>query len=200
MGQENKEHDINNKQDIKSPLPNQHLSSRMSFKRILVAYDGTGISKTALGYASYLSNIADSEIVIINVIEDNSKLDKALPLTIKANISKESLKVQEQIDKAEGQSEEIVLDESLQKIIKEITTACKDAGITNEITYKIGYKDPADEIIKLSELMHFDLIVMGSQKISSRIEGIGSTTRKVLSTLKIPILIVQRQLKYKDEY
>lgn len=202
MGQESKENDINNKRDVESPLPNHHASNGRSFKRILVAYDGTEISKTALGYASYLSNIANSEIVIINVIEDNTKLDKALPITIKANISKESIKVQEivHLDKSESQSEEIVLDESLQKIIKEITTACKDAGLTKEITYKIGSRDPASEIINVSKLMHFDLIIMGSQKISSKIGSIGSTTRKVVSTLKIPILMVQKQSKYKDEY
>jgi hypothetical protein len=41
---------------------------------------------------------------------------------------------------------------------------------------------------------------MGSRKIASRIGGIGSTTRKVASTVKTPILIVQKQPKYKDEY
>jgi nucleotide-binding universal stress UspA family protein len=92
------------------------------------------------------------------------------------------------------------LDESLQKIVKEITTACKAVGITKEITYNIGLGYPADEIINISKLIHFDLIIMGSRKISSIIRGIGSTTRKVASTVKIPILIVQQQPKYKDEY
>jgi len=199
LGQEGKgHHNINNKQDIDSPISHHHISKGSpSFKRILVAYDGTEISNRALEYASYISKISNSEIVIINVIEDNSELNNALPLTIKANLVEEIR--EEQIDKTDGQPE-VELDESLQKIVKEITTACKDAGITKEITYKIGGKDPADEIINVSKLTHFDLIIMGSRKISSKLGGIGSTTRKVASTVKIPILIVQQQPKYKDEY
>jgi nucleotide-binding universal stress UspA family protein len=200
LGQEGKgHHNINNKQGIESPISHHNISKGSpSFKRILVAYDGTEISNRALEYASYISKISNSEIVIINVIEDNSELNNALPLTIKANLVEEIR--EEQIDKTDNGQPEVELDESLQKIVKEITTACKDAGITKEITYKIGGKDPADEIINVSKLTHFDLIIMGSRKISSKLGGIGSTTRKVASTVKIPILIVQQQPKYKDEY
>jgi nucleotide-binding universal stress UspA family protein len=201
LGQENKEHlNINNEQKIDSHIPHHHFSNgNPNFQRILVAYDGAEISNRVLEYASYISKIANSEIVIINVIDGNSELNKSLPLTIKANPNEESTKVEEQIAKTEGQPE-VILDESLQKIVKEITTACKAAGITKEITFNIGCKDPADEIINISKLIHFDLIIMGSRKISSIIRGIGSTTRKVASTVKIPILIVQQQPKYKDEY
>ena len=145
----------------------------------------------------HIFQISNSEIVIINVIEDNSELNNALPLTIKANLVEEIR--EEQIDKTDGKPE-VELDESLQKIVKEITTACKNAGITKEITYKIGCKDPADEIIDFCQHIQFDLIIMGSRKISSKLGGIGSTTRKVASTIKIPILIVQKQPQYKDEY
>ena len=201
LGQESKERNIINKQEIDSPISqHQNISKGIpSFQRILVAYDGTKISNRSLEYASYISNIANSEIIIINVIEDNSELSNALPLTIKANLSEESIKLEEQIDKVESQSE-VVLDEPLQKIVKEITTVCKNAGITKEITYKIGCKDPADEIIDFCQHIQFDLIIMGSRKISSKLGGIGSTTRKVASTIKIPILIVQKQPQYKDEY
>jgi nucleotide-binding universal stress UspA family protein len=201
LGQDNKEYlNICNEQKIESHSPHLHFSSgNPNFHRILVAYDGSEISNRLLEYASYISKIANSEIVIINVIEDNNELNKSLPLTIKVNPNEESTKVEEQKSKTEGQPE-VILDESLKKIVKQITRACKDAGITKEITYNIGYKDPADQIINISELIHFDLIIMGSRKISSIIRGIGSTTRKVASTVKIPILIVQQQPKYKDEY
>ncbi len=129
----------------------------------------------------HIFKIASSEIVIINVIEDNGRLAKALPLTIKANLIAESIKVEkikEQIDKTESHPE-AVLEEQLQNIIKEITTACKNADITKQITYKIGSRDPADEIIEASKLMHFDLIIIGSRKIASMIEGIGSLLEKL---------------------
>jgi nucleotide-binding universal stress UspA family protein len=48
--------------------------------------------------------------------------------------------------------------------------------------------------------MDFDLIVMGSRRIASTIEGIGSTTRKVATKVKIPLLLVQKQPRYKDEW
>ena len=88
-----------------------------SFKRILVAYDGSEISNRVLEYASYISKISNSEIVIINVIDDNSESNKDLTLTIKINPNEESTKVEEQIAKTEGQPE-VILDESLPKIVK----------------------------------------------------------------------------------
>jgi nucleotide-binding universal stress UspA family protein len=81
-----------------------------------------------------------------------------------------------------------------------MTTVCKAAGMTGNIRYEIRAGDPADEIIKVSNLMDFDLIVMGSRRIASMLKGIGSTTRKVATTVKIPLLIVQKQARYKDEW
>ena len=54
--------------------------------------------------------------------------------------------------------------------------------------------------MNVSTLMDFDLIVMGSRRIASMIGGIGSTTRKVATTVKTPLLIVQKQPRYKDEW
>jgi nucleotide-binding universal stress UspA family protein len=69
-----------------------------------------------------------------------------------------------------------------------------------KIIYKIHGGNPAKEIIAIANCMHFDLIIMGSRRITSRIQGLGSTTRKVAATLKIPLLIVQKQPRYKDEW
>ena len=74
-----------------------------------------------------------------------------------------------------------------------MTTACKAAGITKKIIFEIYGGNPADEIINLSNLIHFDLIVMGSRRIASMIEGLGSTTRKVAATSKVPLLYMQKQ-------
>ncbi|MFL6507852.1 MAG: universal stress protein [Nitrososphaeraceae archaeon] len=166
-----------------------------SFERILVAYDGTEMSKRALSYAAYISKISDSEIIIVNVVEANRDVNNVLPVTIKANLEGK----EEQIDMAESQRG-VLLDEPLREVVDEMTTACKSAGVTMKITYEIRRGNPADEIINVSNLMQFDLIVMGSRRIASMIGGIGSTTRKVLTTVKAPLLIVQKQRTYKDEY
>lgn len=81
-----------------------------------------------------------------------------------------------------------------------MTTACRAAGLTKKTIFKIYGGNPADEIINLTSLMRFDLIVMGSRRIASMIEGLGSTARKVAATCKVPLLIIQKQLRYKDEW
>ena len=44
------------------------------------------MSKRALSYASYVSKVSDSEIVIVNIVESNRDPDKVLPLTIKITL------------------------------------------------------------------------------------------------------------------
>lgn len=172
------------------------LTGFPSFKRILVAYDGMQMSKRALGYAAYISKISDSEIVIVNVIEQTRGLNRMLPVTIKANLES---KEEQQLDVA-GNDQRIQLDEALQEIIKETTAVCRSTGMTKNIIYEIRAGNPADEIINISTITDFDLIVMGSRRIASSIVGRGSTTKKVATTIKTPLLIVQKQPRYKDEW
>jgi nucleotide-binding universal stress UspA family protein len=163
----------------------------------LVAYDGMEMSKRALSYAAYFSKVSNSEIVLINIVKTDRGLNKLLPLTINAN--PEGKKEEEQLGVA-GSQQGISVDESLREVVEQMITACKAAGLTKRIIYEIRTGDPADEIINVSSMMDFDLIIMGSRRIASRIQVIGSTTRKVLTKLRTPLLIVQKQLTYKDEY
>lgn len=199
MGQKIEQHDSTKEQKLGSTIESSKTRHSPigfpSFERILVAYDGMQMSKRALSYAAYISKISDSEIVVVNVIEPNRDLNNVLPVTIKANLEGK----EEQIDIA-GNYRRVLLDEVLREVIEEMTTVCKAAGMTKNIIYEIRAGDPADEIIKVSNLMDFDLIVMGSRRIASTIEGIGSTTRKVATTVKTPLLIVQKQPRYKDEW
>jgi nucleotide-binding universal stress UspA family protein len=169
----------------------------LGFKRILVAYDGMEMSKRALSYAAYFSKVSNSEIVLINIVKTAGGLNKLLPLAINANL--EGKKEEEQLHIA-GSQQGMSLDKSLWKVVEQMITACKAAGLTKKIIYEIRTGDPADQIIDVSSMMDFDLIIMGSRRIASRIQVIGSTTRKVLTKVRRPILIVQKQLTYKDEY
>jgi nucleotide-binding universal stress UspA family protein len=166
-----------------------------SFERILVAFDGMEISKRALSYAAYLSKISDSEIVIVHVLEANIELNKLLPVTTEVNLGGK----EEQIDSA-GNYRGLPQSDVLRKVIEETIAICKAVGVKKKITYEIRDGDSADEIIKVSKLMNVDLIVMGSRRIASKIQVIGSTARKVLTTVKMPVLIVQKQPRYKDEW
>jgi nucleotide-binding universal stress UspA family protein len=184
---------VKEQQQFGSPVnPSKTLHVQIGlprFERMLVAYDGMPISKKALRYAVYISNISGSEIIVVKVVEGNRDLINALPITIKANLHAK-----------EEQGEITKSHKLLQEVIDEMKTACISAGMTRKIIFEIREGNPANEIIKLSNLMHFDLIVMGSRKISSRIGGIGSTTRRVISASKIPVLVVQKQPRYKDEW
>jgi nucleotide-binding universal stress UspA family protein len=152
------------------------------------------MSKRALSYAAYISKTSNSEIVVVNVIEHNRNLQNVLPITIKANLGEEGhLNI-------EGNYRRVLEYEILRNVIEETTTVCKAGGMEKNIKYEIRAGDPADEIINVSTLMDFDLIVMGSRRIASMIGGIGSTTRKVATTVKTPLLIVQKQPRYKDEW
>ncbi|MBV9178581.1 MAG: universal stress protein [Nitrososphaeraceae archaeon] len=166
-----------------------------SFNKIFVAYDGMEMSKKALNYAAYFSKISDSEIVLIHVIKHNRDLNKVLPLTINVN-----LEGNEQQLHIPGSQQGILLDEPLRKVVEEMIIACKAAGLTKKIVYELRMGKPADEIINICSVIRFDLIIMGSRRIASRIEAVGSTTRKVLTKVKTPTLIVQKHLTYKDEY
>jgi nucleotide-binding universal stress UspA family protein len=191
----NREEPVNVKeqQQSGSPVhPSKSLHVQIGFprfERMLVAYDGMPISKKALRYAEYISNISGSEIIVVKVVEGDRNLNNALPITIKANLHSK-----------EEQGEITKSHKLLQEVIDEMKTACISAGMTRKIIFEIREGNPANEIIKLCNLMHFDLIVMGSRKISSRIGGIGSTTRRVISASKIPVFVVQKQPRYKDEW
>ena len=47
-----------------------------------------------------------------------------------------------------------------------------------------------DEIIKVANQSKFDVIVMASHRLTSTIRGIGSTTRRVIDTIKKPVLVI----------
>jgi nucleotide-binding universal stress UspA family protein len=67
---------------------------------------------------------------------------------------------------------------------------CKEAGLKTRITYEIHTGDPSDETIKVAEMTEFDLIIMGSHRITSTLKSIGSTTRKIMDTLRKPVLLI----------
>jgi len=71
-------------------------------------------------------------------------------------------------------------------IVEEKIRLCKQAGL------KIQNGKSAEEIIKVSEEMNVDLLVMASSKKSSLVSRIvGSTARRVIDNIKNSVLIVR---------
>jgi nucleotide-binding universal stress UspA family protein len=54
-------------------------------------------------------------------------------------------------------------------------------------------KNVVDEILGLSEEMDIDLIVMSSSKVTATIRGLTSTTRKVIDSVKRPVLVIYEE-------
>ncbi len=77
------------------------------------------------------------------------------------------------------------------QMIEEKMRFCKQAGVKSQVSYRIQTGKPVDEIVKLSNDVNADLIVMASKRSSSIIKKVlGSTARKVIDAVERPILVV----------
>ncbi len=148
-----------------------------SYKKILVTHDGSEMSNNALLHAILLTKIANAELVIVNVIEEDvvppSTLLSFLVKEGDLNKSKEELR-----NKLEG---------AVKKMLEEKIKEYKDHI---NLSYKVLVGEPTDEIIKYAEESGIDLIVMASRKITSIVRAIGSTVRKVIDNTRKPVLVI----------
>ena len=155
------------------------------YNRIMVPHDGSEMSDKALSHAAYLSKTTGAEIVILHVLKHMDKIDSSSLLAT----SKEQVR---DIEKSEKQDFEITVEGGAKQMIEEKMRFCKQAGVKSQVSYKIQTGKPVDEIIKLSDDVNADLIVMASKRISSIVKVLGSTTRKVIDAVERPVLVVHR--------
>ncbi|MGC2573446.1 MAG: universal stress protein [Candidatus Nitrosopolaris sp.] len=151
----------------------------LQYKTILVPHDGSTTADIALKHAIYLSNVSGAEIIILNVLENLDSVDSSAVL---ATSGKD----------IEAKSDyEITLEGKVKNMIEEKIKLCKKGGLKGQVSYKIQTGKPVEEIIKVSEEMYIDLLVMASSKSSSLVSKIlGSTVRRVIDNIKNPVLIV----------
>jgi nucleotide-binding universal stress UspA family protein len=153
------------------------------YKSILVPHDGSQISDRALSHAIYLSKVLDADIIILNVLDRIEGTDSSAVLaTMRGGEGGE-------IEKA-NRDVEVTMEGGVKRMIEEKMKLCKEAGVKSKVSYKIQTGKPLDEIVKLSEEMNIDLVVMASSKITSSVRVLGSTTRKVIRTVKKPVLVI----------
>lgn len=152
------------------------------YNRILVPHDGSDMSDKALSHAAYLSKTSGAEIVILHVVEHMDTIDSSSVLaTSKAGEGGKDI---------EKQDFEIWVEGEAKQMIEEKMRFCKQAGVKSQVSYRIQTGKPVDEIVKLSNDVNADLIVMASKRISSVVKGLGSTARKVIDAVERPILVV----------
>jgi nucleotide-binding universal stress UspA family protein len=150
--------------------------------RIMVPHDGSPNSDRALAHAVSLSKKYNAELVILHVLED---IEDARVTSL--DVSTRDSGSKGDTSHTEGKDLKYTLEGQGIRIIEDKIRMCKENGV-NQVSYKVQIGNPADEIIKISQEKDFDLIIMASRRITSRI--LGSTTRKVIDTVKKPTLII----------
>ena len=166
-----------------SPPSSTDSPANVKYCRILVPHDGSEMSDKALNHAIYLSKLSGAEILILNVLEHiGNKESSSLMATSRG----------EGIEKAKNEDLEIAVSGRVKEMIQDKLNLCKDAGVKSQVSYKIQTGKPVDEIVKISEEINVDLIVMASSRISSSIKVLGSTTRKVIDHAKRPVLVIHQ--------
>jgi nucleotide-binding universal stress UspA family protein len=156
-------------------------SNLPSFRKILVPDDGKEISNKALNNAIYVSNLSGAQIVILRVIEDVDKLGDT-----SVKVSKDDTTTRNNEKNLKRNVEGELVDAMEEKIKK-----CVQAGGKNKISYQIKTGSTQEEIVKECEKTKYDLIVMATSHLDSWMRSLFSETRKTISNISIPVLIVQ---------
>jgi nucleotide-binding universal stress UspA family protein len=154
-------------------------SSIPSYTKILVPHDGKEMSDKALSHAIYLSNLSGAEIVILRIIEDIGKFEGT-----SVNVSQDKA-----IDNQKGFKH--MIGGELVNAMEEKIRKCVEAGGKNKISYEIKAGHVVHEIVRACEGTDYDLIVMTTSHLDSWVRSIFSETRKIISNIDTPVLIVQ---------
>ncbi len=146
--------------------------------RLLVPFDGSVPSKKALNEALNLAQITDSEILVLSVVPEIN-----IPFPSDDVLRKDPAKskdIQEEIERNYA--------ETLSQAAEDLTNKYPE----QKIETKLGRGSPSKSIVDFAKKGEFDLIVMGSKGLGG-ISGLilGSTSRRVVDSCTIPVLIVK---------
>lgn len=151
----------------------------MHIKKILVPHDGDQMSDKALMYAAELAKALDSEVTILNVIEEI----EVPPTLLLGNDHIMIAKARRSIAKE--------LEQKWNNFVQgKITLLSADKVKANSVVKK---GDAGEQILEFAKENKIDLIVMGSRRlegISKVVRALGSVTRKVSELASVPVLIV----------
>lgn len=147
-----------------------------SINRILVTHDGKDSSNKAVNYAISISNNSGAEIVLLRIIEHTDELkDISVDIEDTPN-THDSLK-----RNVQGQFVD-AMEDTIRK--------CKEAGCKNKISYKFRTGKLVSETAEEVKAEGYDMIVLTSSHIDSWVRSLFSNTRKIISNVNIPVLVV----------
>lgn len=141
------------------------------YSRILVAYDGSDLSKRALEHAVQLAKQDERiEIHVVKVMELPRVFDYELRLSY------------EQIQKSYRKEVEKKMDE-VKKVLSQVTNRSKTIILEG---------DPARMILEYARSNDVDFIVMGSRGLSGLKElFLGSVSHNVMQHASCPVLVIK---------
>jgi nucleotide-binding universal stress UspA family protein len=175
---------------VSSQLQTRSSYAHPKYSAIVVPHDGSEMSDKALSHAIYLSNMSGAEIVILHVVEDIHHIDSTVVLATSKEEGERGGGVEAK-DIEKKKDYEIKVEGEVKQMIEDKMRFCKQAGVKSQVSYKIQIGKPVDEIIKMSEDVNVDLMVIASSKkpsLTTRL--LGSTSRKVIDSIEKPVLII----------
>jgi nucleotide-binding universal stress UspA family protein len=149
-----------------------------SYTKILVPHDGKETSDKALSHAIYLSNLSGAEIVILCVIQDVEKFEGT------------SVDISQNKTTNNQNSFELDIKGELVNIMEAKIKQCTEAGSKNKISYGIRTGHVVHEIVKSCQETDYDLIIMATTHLDSWLHSIFSETRKIISNIRTPVLLI----------
>jgi len=147
------------------------------YKKILMPHDGSEMSDKALEHAAYIAKISGADLVILNVIET-----EIMPPSFTLAFLEPGSSLDQAREKLRNRMEGGVK----QRVQRSKEIVGKDA----RISYVVAAGKPVDEITKTAEEGNYDLLIMGSSRITSSVRILGSTVRKVLDSVRKPVLVI----------
>jgi nucleotide-binding universal stress UspA family protein len=159
----------------------------LSFKKILVPYDGSRPADNALNQAIKLAKMSeDIEITLLYVLPEfpmppmfekptRSKTGKVITGTEYLNDMYQEMR------------------SNALKTLYEKKQKCEDIGVFTIKTH-IMMGNPSNGIVKLANGRNFDLIIIGKRSvkgISKFIKGLGSVSRSVVERAPCPVMVVR---------
>jgi nucleotide-binding universal stress UspA family protein len=170
-----------NVRDTASPTTSADVSiSRSnipSINKILVTHDGKDSSNKAVNYAISLSNLSGAEIVLLRVIEHADKIERT------------SVSVEGSYNTDDDDSLKRNVQGPFVDAMEDTIRKCK-AGSKNKISYKFRTGNLVSEIADEVKAQGYDRLVLTSSHIDSWIRSLFSDTRKIVSNVTIPVLVV----------
>jgi nucleotide-binding universal stress UspA family protein len=154
----------------------------MSFKKILVAYDGSEQSKRAMDHAAEMANTNKGTLVVLTVVPKET-------LPVLADEGFGTVPVTSTQEWADYQEK---LKESYTKSQEEAAKGVKAKYPKLKVDSILLEGRPSSTIVEQAEKNQADLIVMGSRGIGG-ISGwiLGSTSKRVVESCTKPVLIIK---------